>query len=73
MRKEDGTLAQRQEQYGKEQMKAVEELDRLAAEMGSPQINEKVKEIMDNAQNAAFMEGYTYAIAVLEQTLGSMK
>lgn len=73
MRKEDGTLAQRQEQYGKEQMKAMEELNGLVAEMGSPQVNEKVKDIMDNAQNTAFMEGYTYAITVLEQMLGSMK
>lgn len=73
MRNEYGTMGQRQEEYENMLEKAVEELAGFATDTQSAQIREKVKEIMDSAQNAAFMEGYIYAIAVLEETLGNMK
>lgn len=73
MREGYGTIEQRQEEYEKELENAVEELSKLVSDMKSAQIRVRVKEIMDTVQDKAFMEGYIYAITILEETLGSMK
>lgn len=66
-------MEQRQEEYEKELENAVEELSKLVPDMKSAQIRVRVKEIMDTVQDMAFMEGYIYAITILEETFGSMK
>lgn len=66
-------MEQRQEEYEKELENVVEELSGLVPDTESAQIRVRVKEIMDTVQDMAFMEGYIYAIKVLEETLGSMK
>ena len=53
--------------------KAVQKVSRLAANGQSGQIEEEVEGILDKVQNLAFMDGYQYAIAVLEEGLMNMK
>lgn len=60
---------QRQEEYEQCVAHAVNEMSRLAAGKEWAAERDKVEKIMDTVQNMAFMEGYHYAIAVLEEGL----
>ncbi len=64
---------QREDEYEREMQKAVQKVSRLAANGQSGQIEEEVEGILDKVQNLAFMDGYQYAIAVLEEGLMNMK
>ena len=64
---------QREDEYEREMQKAVQKVSRLAANGQSGQIEEEVEGIVDKVQNLAFMDGYQYAIAVLEEGLMNMK
>lgn len=61
------------EEYEKEMQNAVQSISQLAAGRQWKQIEGKVEEILDKVQNIAFMDGYQYAIAVLEEGLLNMK
>lgn len=64
---------QREDEYEREMQKAVQKVSRLAANGQSGQVEEEVEGILDKVQNLAFMDGYQYAIAVLEEGLMNMK
>lgn len=62
----------REEVYEKEMQEAVQKVSRLAANGQSGQLEEEVEGILDKVQNLAFMDGYQYAIAVLEEGIVNM-
>lgn len=64
---------QRQDRYEKELEEAAEELSHLTGSKEWMQVRERAEKIVDRVENIAFMEGYRYAIAVLEETLGNME
>ncbi len=64
---------QRQEEYEKKLKEAVEELTRLIVSREWTESKEKVEAIIDSVEDVAFMEGYIYAIAVLEEGLVNME
>lgn len=61
-----------QDEYEKKVENAVEELFSVATDRGKTQIKEKVEGIVNEVENIAFMNGYKYAIAVLEEGLMNM-
>lgn len=63
----------RNEAYENKVQEAVQELSRLAANGRSGKLEEQVEGILDKVQNLAFMDGYHYALAVLEEGLMNMK
>lgn len=63
----------RRDEYEKEIQKAVQNITRLAAGGQREKADGKVEEILDRVQNLAFMDGYQYAISVLEEGLMNMK
>ncbi|MEY8391862.1 hypothetical protein AALA98_10890 [Lachnospiraceae bacterium 45-W7] len=63
----------RQEEYEEKIKEALEELSRLTMCKEWTEAREKVEENLNAVQNMAFMEGYLYAIAVLEESLVHMK
>jgi beta-phosphoglucomutase-like phosphatase (HAD superfamily) len=58
---------QRQKEYEKQEEKAIAELIGLASESGT--IREKVEKIVEQMQNIGYMEGYLYAIRMLEESV----
>lgn len=64
---------QSQDDYEKKIQEAVQKVSRLAEHGQSGQIEDEVEEILDKVQILAFMDGYQYAIAVLEEGLMNMK
>ncbi len=62
-----------QDDYEKKIQEAVQKVSRLAEHGQSGQIEDEVEEILDKVQILAFMDGYQYAIAVLEEGLMNMK
>lgn len=67
------TDEQSQDDYEKKIQEAVQKVSRLAEHGQSGQIEDEVEEILDKVQILAFMDGYQYAIAVLEEGLMNMK
>ena len=64
---------QRQEEYEEQLLQETEELHRLAVEMRQMEMGQKIEELIDKVQNMAFMEGYRYAIAILEESMVHME
>lgn len=64
---------QRQEEYEEKLLQETEELHRLAVEMRQMEMGKKIEELIDKVQNMAFMEGYRYAIAILEESMVHME
>lgn len=63
----------KQDEYEKKIQEAVQKISRLAESGQSEQIEDKVEGILDKVQNLAFVDGYKYAIAVLEEGLMNME
>lgn len=63
----------RQDKYEEGKRDAVEEILWLAANGQQAEFQERAEKIVDEVERMAYMEGYIYAIAVLEETLGHMK
>ncbi|MCI9083403.1 MAG: hypothetical protein HFI70_14200 [Lachnospiraceae bacterium] len=64
---------QRQDEYEDKVKETVKELSRLITLKEWTEAQGTVEKILEPIQNMAFMEGYMYAIAVLEEGLVNMK
>ncbi len=73
MRETEKEKAFRQEGYEEKVKEALEELSRLTGSKEWTEVREMVEKNLDTVQNMAFMEGYKYAIAVLEEGIVHMK
>lgn len=64
---------QRQEEYEVQITKMAEELLSFTARQGKKEIRERTERILDKVQSMAFMEGYQYAVAILEESMVGMR
>lgn len=64
---------QRQEEYEKQVVQGIEKLLGFTVEAEQEAMKQKIETFIDRLQNMAFMEGYRYAIAVLEESLVHME
>lgn len=64
---------QRQEEYEKQVVQGIEKLLGFIAKPEQEAMKQKIETLIDRLHNIAFMEGYRYAIAILEEGLGHME
>ncbi len=66
---------QRQEEYEAQITKLEEELLGFIAghRQARKETREQTEKILDKIQNMAFMEGYQYAVAILEESMAGLK
>lgn len=64
---ERGGQGRRQSEYEEGMQNAIEQLTKLVAGEEWEEIQGRVEEIVESVQNMAFMEGYLYAISILEE------
>ena len=64
---ERGERGRRQSEYEEGMQNAIEQLTKLVAGDEWEEIQGRVEAIVESVQNMAFMEGYLYAISILEE------
>lgn len=63
----------RQGEYEERMQNSIEQLTKLVSGEEWEEIQGRVEEIVESVQNMAFMEGYLYAISILEEGIVNIK